>query len=145
MQRNPPADPPSPRVVDVSAIGAAAAARPSLSPAAAPAGHHLWAGRRPSRRVPKKGESANPDALSCTVTLGRQRLGGQVPESRIEPDLLLDRGNPTRMTQPAAGRAAAQASTQERFLAAVQDGPEIIPGVLDPPADEELRGLHAGL
>src|SRR5438132_1919506 len=107
---------------------------------------HLWP---PTLRCPKKWERApsEPGTLSrkWSAVSGLEHLRGQIPELAVELDVTPDGANPARAGQTTAGRAPAQAPTEQVLLAAVINPPEVIADVFRAPAGEELQGLHAAL
>jgi hypothetical protein len=99
--------------------------------------------RRRLRQASDEQRAPASKALSPTISLGRERFCGQVPKTRVQPDLLLDGGDATSATQLTARRPTATAATGQRLLAAVQDGEEIIARVFEASAGRQLRRLHA--
>ena len=91
----------------------------------------------------KKGESARrrPPLVERS---GYEHLRRQVPKSAIDPHVLSEGRDPTRMAEISVRRPTGQAAPQQVLLDAIQRAPEIVRLVLDPTAAQKLRGLHAG-
>ena len=93
----------------------------------------------------EKGRDHPAAASPPWIRSGREDLGGEIPQPTVEPDILPDRGDAPGPRQPATRRPPAEATHEQVLLDAVEDAPEVVAGVLDPPAGQQLRRLHAAL